>query len=570
MPVKITDLEAATTITANDLIQIIDFDDKTMSPAGTNRKITASNAANQLANLISSVPPVMVTALSTKANLNSPTFDGNVVLPTTTSIGPVNSAEIGRLSGVTSGIQGQLDLKAPLASPNFTGNSVISNPNNSLSTAIRTGSLHSLEVYGARTLSLCAPDNAIRGFGIGGTVAAPTAMADNVSSVSLNGFAWNGSGFNGYGFGGIAGIHINTKGVQTTSNGGGFITFHTTPQNTVNASIERVRIDHNGNVGIGTLSPTERLSVVSDAATITRFSGPATPTVAALDQGIAIQPTQSSSIVQKNGFIDFRNENDIAITSINSFHYPDGGSDLAISATNIGSRTANRRAEIVRIKGNGNVGIGTNSPGARLSVASNSSQYDVAVNVIESTHATSKRAAVLLGSWNIGQSVNGNAARDFYVYDDRARMEISPSTSTDPDNVRFRNANNTNHYWFYNRSNVAGVTSDERTKNTIQKLDTAEALQYINRISPSTFISNGDTELQAGFIAQDLLENATTSDQKTVVHNHKTYNKNNPDCPILGVADRPILAYLVAAMQEQQKIIIDLQTRLEILENKGS
>jgi hypothetical protein len=121
MPVKITDLDTATTITSNDLIQIIDVDDRTMSPVGTNRKITASNAANQLANLISSVPPIMVTVLSTKANLNSPTFDGNVVLPTTTSIGPVNSAEIGRLSGVTSGIQGQLDLKANRANPTFTG-----------------------------------------------------------------------------------------------------------------------------------------------------------------------------------------------------------------------------------------------------------------------------------------------------------------------------------------------------------------------------------------------------------------------------------------------------------------
>jgi hypothetical protein len=570
MPVKITDLDTSTTITSNDLIQIIDVDDRRMSPAGTNRKITASNAANQLANLISSVPPVMVTALSTKANLNSPTFDGNVVLPTTTSIGPVNNAEIGRLSGVTSGIQGQLDLKAPLNSPNFSGNSVISNPNNSLSTAIRTGSLHSLEVYGARTLSLCAPDNAIRGFGIGGTVAAPAALADNTSVVSLNGFAWNGSGFNGYGYGGIAGIHINAKGAQTTSNGGGYITFHTTPQDTVNASIERVRIDHNGNVGIGTSSPTEKLSVVSDAATITRFSGPATPTVAALDQGIAIQPTQSSSIVQKNGFIDFRNENDIAITSINSFHYPDGGSDLAISATNIGSRTANRRAEIVRIKGNGNVGIGTNSPGARLSVASNAQRYDSAIVVLPSTHATSRRAGISLGGWALGQDANADGVTDsFFIWDStRARMTFHGSGAVD--NVIIWNVNNGNQYWYYNKSNIAGVVSDERTKNTIQKLDTAEALEYINRISPSTFISNGDTELQAGFIAQDLLENATTLDQKTTINNHKTYDKNNPDCPILGVADRPLVAYLVAAMQEQQKIIDTLQTRLEILENKGS
>ena len=121
MPVKITDLTASTTITSNDLIQIIDSDDITFAPTGTNKKITAGNAANQFANLITSVPPVVVSALSTKANLNSPTFSGNVVLPDTTAIGPVNSAEIGRLSGVISGIQGQLDLKAPLASPTFTG-----------------------------------------------------------------------------------------------------------------------------------------------------------------------------------------------------------------------------------------------------------------------------------------------------------------------------------------------------------------------------------------------------------------------------------------------------------------
>lgn len=632
MPVKITDLDTATTITANDFIQIIDVDDRTMSPVGTNRKITASNAANQLANLITSIPPVMVTALSTKANLINPTFTGNVALPNTTAIGPVNSAEIGYLTGVNNNIQVQLDLKAPRANPIFR----TSEPSPLLTTQI--GVDHGLHVYNdnAKNVALCGVSPVIRSFGIGGTVAVPTATADASNIGGLYGFAYNGTSFNGYGFGGVANIGFTTKGAQTTSNGGGYITFATTQQNTINSPQERVRIDHNGNVGIGTASPSNTLHV-SGNEVIARFSGTTNEY-----QGIVIQPTQSSASVAKGGFIDFKNENDIALTTLTSYHYTDGGSDLLISATPVGSRTVNRRNEIMRIKGNGNVGIGTNNPqtklhafggaetlriesstnqlyvplvtseglsnrveicnraggrfavyneqvgdgfnilkngnvgigtnnpGVRLAVASNSSQYDVAINVIESTHATSKRAAVLLGSWNIGQSLNGNTSRDFYVYDDRTRMEISPSTSTDPDNVRFRNAANANQYWFYNRSNGAGVTSDERTKNTIQKLDTAEALQYINRISPSTFISNGDTELQAGFIAQDLLENATTSDQKTVVHNHKTYNKNNPDCPILGVADRPIVAYLVAAMKEQQKMINDLQTRLEILENKDS
>jgi len=56
-----------------------------------------------------------------KASLDGPTFTGTVVLPSTTSIGTVTSAQIGYLSGVTSAIQTQLDTKAPKASPTFTG-----------------------------------------------------------------------------------------------------------------------------------------------------------------------------------------------------------------------------------------------------------------------------------------------------------------------------------------------------------------------------------------------------------------------------------------------------------------
>jgi hypothetical protein len=49
---------------------------------------------------------------SSIARLNSPTFIGNVSLPSTTSIGDVSSVEIGYLDGVTSSIQTQLNAKA--------------------------------------------------------------------------------------------------------------------------------------------------------------------------------------------------------------------------------------------------------------------------------------------------------------------------------------------------------------------------------------------------------------------------------------------------------------------------
>jgi hypothetical protein len=60
-------------------------------------------------------------ASTTYAPLAGPTFTGDVVLPSTTSIGTVDSTELGHLNGVTSAIQTQLDAKAPTASPTFTG-----------------------------------------------------------------------------------------------------------------------------------------------------------------------------------------------------------------------------------------------------------------------------------------------------------------------------------------------------------------------------------------------------------------------------------------------------------------
>jgi hypothetical protein len=48
---------------------------------------------------------------SNKANVDSPTFTGTVILPTTTSIGNVSSTELSYIDGVTSNIQTQLNTK---------------------------------------------------------------------------------------------------------------------------------------------------------------------------------------------------------------------------------------------------------------------------------------------------------------------------------------------------------------------------------------------------------------------------------------------------------------------------
>jgi hypothetical protein len=52
------------------------------------------------------------TSLDAKADLAGPTFTGNVVLPSTTTIGNVSATELGYVDGVTSAIQAQIDDKA--------------------------------------------------------------------------------------------------------------------------------------------------------------------------------------------------------------------------------------------------------------------------------------------------------------------------------------------------------------------------------------------------------------------------------------------------------------------------
>jgi hypothetical protein len=65
---------------------------------------------------LNGVTSAIQTQINAKSNSASPTFTGNVVLPSTTVIGDVDATEIGYLNGVSSSIQTQLDAKAAAAS----------------------------------------------------------------------------------------------------------------------------------------------------------------------------------------------------------------------------------------------------------------------------------------------------------------------------------------------------------------------------------------------------------------------------------------------------------------------
>lgn len=69
---------------------------------------------------------------------DSPSFTGTVTLPSTTSIGNVSATEISYVDGVTSAIQTQLNARAPLANPTFTGTVTVSSSGVAFTDATQT------------------------------------------------------------------------------------------------------------------------------------------------------------------------------------------------------------------------------------------------------------------------------------------------------------------------------------------------------------------------------------------------------------------------------------------------
>jgi len=74
--------------------------------------LTADIAQSKIAGLTS--------ALAAKANIESPSFTGTVILPSTTSIGTVSATEIGYLDSVTSNVQAQINGVVTNIADNYT------------------------------------------------------------------------------------------------------------------------------------------------------------------------------------------------------------------------------------------------------------------------------------------------------------------------------------------------------------------------------------------------------------------------------------------------------------------
>jgi hypothetical protein len=152
-------------------------------------------------------------------------------------------------------------------------------------------------------------------------------------------------------------------------------------------SVERVRIDASGRVGIGTSSPGHRLSLADSISTVYSPTGLPSPIVgvANTDTTVGAASLQIFTVAGAGG------------TSV-IYHGAVGGGGSATGQYVIGRRTGTSTyAESLRIDSSGRVGIGTTSPTSLLH-CSQSNNGITSLSVINGNTGTSARSDIIAAS----------------------------------------------------------------------------------------------------------------------------------------------------------------------------
>jgi Chaperone of endosialidase/Head domain of trimeric autotransporter adhesin len=295
---------------------------------------------------------------------------------------------------------------------------------------------------------------------------------------------------------------------------------------------ERMRISAGGNVGIGTAAPNAQL----------QFSNSAVNRKLVLFEGA-------------------NNDHQFYGLGINTatFRYQVDatGSDHAFFAA-VNSTSSD---ELMRIKGNGNIGIGTSTPTKQTEIIGAASATPVTL-VIGNRGGFGPAAMEFVSDYGLANQWRPGYIRSNDVGGFTGAVEVYTNGTgvgnyyTSVKGLEVRNGVT------YTATGTVGIFSDERIKNNVQPF--TGGLDIINRINPVSFYYNQQApfqtdKMQIGILAQDLEKIAPY-----MVDKHVTKEFDD----LRSVNNQAYIFLLINAVKEQQKQIDEQRKMIEELLKK--
>jgi hypothetical protein len=345
--------------------------------------------------------------------------------------------------------------------------------------------------------------------------------------------------------------------------------------------VEAMRIDSNGNVGIGATSlpnagtPNERTFTISGA----NF-----PQLYHIATATAANNTTWRNIARNTAVYQLQITNDAVSTEQTVY-------EVSRSANSVTyQRWFGGTTEAMRIDSSGNVGIGTTSPDALLTVNTIASFGDGAVGTPSIAHkgdlntglwfpAADTIAASTGGSerWRIdsgGQLLSKTAfasgafALSIGVsgaYPVDRGIAVSNSAGSAIPFIAYTSSTTQAGYILTSGSTISFVQgSDYRLKEDILDMDKSATLAKLMQVKPVNFDWKDGTKInQDGFIAHEL-----QAIFPQVIHGEKDAVNEDGSINPQGINLAQLIPYLVASIQEQQKLITTLQEQVLALQTK--